>query len=687
MARRTPIERYRNLGIMAHIDAGKTTTTERILFYAGVNRSLGEVDAGTATMDWMEQEQERGITITSAATTAFWRGMDGALPEHRLNIIDTPGHVDFTVEVERSLRVLDGAVFVLCAVNGVQPQSETVWRQADRHGVPRLAFVNKMDRPGADFDRVLEQLHARLDARPVAMQLPLGREADFAGVIDLLSMQAWHWDDASLGRRIVRRDIPAALRAPAEAARERMVEAAAESSETLTDRYLLDGGLSDADVLAGLRAGTLLNRLVPVYCGAAFRNRGVQALLDGVLRMLPSPADRPPVVGTDADGAPLARAACDEAPFAALAFKAIGELVFVRVYAGVLRAGDRVRNPRTGAELTVGPLFQMHANESQRIDEVRAGDIAAIDGLAGVVTGDTLCDSAHPIVLERIAFPEPVIALAVESRTASEHQRMGAALGRLAAEDPSLRVRTDEESGQTIIAGMGELHLDVVVDRMRREFGIEAAVGKPQGAYRETVRQAARATGRFTLAGVMAGSWAEATLEIAPAPRGTGVSWQAYEAATPEDLAALEEGVQQITFSGPLAGFPLTDLRVRLLALHGQGELDVAIRRQAVVAAGRDAVRQASPVLLEPLMRVEVTTPDEYVGSVLGDLARRRGLLQATEETIAGCRVIAEVPLAEMFGYATALRSQTQGRATVSMQFDRYIEVPAAATERQRQPS
>ena len=687
MARTTPIERYRNIGIMAHIDAGKTTTTERILFYTGVSRRMGEVHEGTATMDWMEQEQERGITITSAAITAFWKGMDRSLPEHRLNIIDTPGHVDFTVEVERSLRVLDGAIFVLCAAAGVQSQSETVWRQADKYGVPRLAFVNKMDRPGADFDKVVAQLRARLGARPVPMQLPIGAEDGFEGVVDLLRMRAIYWDAESQGMAFDYRDIPAALREAAARAREAMVEAAAETSDALTEKYLDQGSLDDDEVLAGLRAGTLASTLTPVFCGAAFHNTGVQALLDGVIRFLPSPADRPPVRGVDEHDREAVRPAADDQPFCALAFKIMGDaplgpLTFFRVYSGRLSTGDVVYVPGKGRRERIGRILQMHANEHDEIREVCAGDIAAAVGLQDVTTGDTLCALGEVITLERIRFPTPVIAMAVEPRTDADRERMAQALDRLAAEDPSFQVRVDEESGQTVIAGMGELHLDILVDRMRREFQAEVNVGKPQVAYRETIRQAAVQEGLFAHPAGGHEPFARVVLELAPGARGSGFVFESVAPATAVPagfLPAVEQGVREAMVSAPLAGFPAVDLRVRLLdgAFHEVDSSDLAFR-VAAASAFREGFGKAAPVLLEPVMKVAVVAPDECVGDVMGDLSRRRAVLRGSEEAPSGIAVEARVPLADMFGYATALRSLTRGRATYTMEFDRYVEVPAS---------
>jgi elongation factor G len=688
VARTTPIERYRNIGIMAHIDAGKTTTTERILFYTGVSRRIGEVHEGAATMDWMEQEQERGITITSAATTVFWKGMDRSLPEHRFNIIDTPGHVDFTIEVERSLRVLDGAIFVLCAVGGVQSQSETVWHQANKYGVPRLAFVNKMDRTGADFDKVVAQLRSRLGANPVPMQLPIGAADDFEGVVDLLRMRAIYWDAESQGMRFEYREIPAGLQEAAARARSFMVESVAETSEALMDKYLEEGGLSDEEVMAGLRAGALASSLIPVFCGAAFRNTGVQALLDGVVHFLPSPADRPPVTGVDEGEREVSRTAADDQPFAALAFKImndapVGALTFVRVYSGRLAAGDLVYNPGKGRKERIGRLLQMHANEHDEIGEVCAGDIAAVVGLEDVTTGDTLCAVDDVITLERIGFPEPVIAMAVEPRTELDRERMVFALDRLAAEDPSFRVSLDEESGQTVIAGMGELHLDILVDRMRREFQVDAKVGKPQVAYRETVRQSVLQEGRFVLpAAGGKGQFARVVLELAPQSRGVGCVFESVVSAEVIPggcVRAVEQGVWDAIASGPLAGFPVVDVRVRLVdgTFHEVDSSETAFRIAGALAF-REGFGKAAPVLLEPVMRVEVVAPDDYVGDVMGDLSRRRGVLRGSEETPSGISIGALVPLGEMFGYATGLRSQTRGLATYTMEFDHYAEAPAS---------
>ena len=690
MARTTPIERYRNFGIMAHIDAGKTTTTERILFYTGVSRKIGEVHDGAATMDWMEQEQERGITITSAATTAFWKGMDRSLPEHRFNIIDTPGHVDFTIEVERSLRVLDGAVFVLCAVGGVQSQSETVWRQANKYSVPRLAFINKMDRTGADFDKVVAQLKERLEANPVPMQLPIGAEEDFVGVVDLMSMRAIYWDDASQGMQFEYRDIPPDLIEPARRARSFMVESAAETSEALMNKYLDEGDLSDQEVMAGLRAGTLAATLIPVFCGSAFKNKGVQAVLDAVIHFLPSPSDRPPVRGVDERDREDSRIAADDQPFAALAFKImidplIGALTFFRVYSGTLSAGDAVYNPGKGRKERIGRIMQMHANERDEIREVRAGDIAAAVGLKDVTTGDTLCASDHVITLERMTFPEPVIAMAVEPKTAADQERMGVALGRLAAEDPSFRVRIDPESGQTIIAGMGELHLDILVDRMRREFQVEAIVGKPQVAYRETIRRPVRQEGRFVRQSAGKGQFGHVVIELTPRERGQGYAFEnaIVGGAIPREyIPAIDRGVQEAMTSGPLAGFPVVDVGVRLVdgSFHEVDSSELAFRI-AASQAFKEAYGKAGATLLEPMMRVAVVTPDEHMGDVMGELSRRRGILRGSRDAGSVKAIDALVPLGEMFGYATSLRSLTQGRATYTMEFDHYAELPASMAE------
>jgi len=690
VARTTPIERYRNFGIMAHIDAGKTTTSERILFYTGLNHKLGETHDGSATMDWMEQEQERGITIQSAATTCFWRGMDQSFPQYRFNIIDTPGHVDFTIEVERSLRVLDGAVFVLCAVGGVQPQSETVWRQANKYKVPRLAFVNKMDRTGANFDKVMEQLRTRLGAYPVPMQVPIGAEDNFEGVIDLLKMKAIYWDPASQGTTFEYRDIPDNLKAKAEEARSFMIEAAAEANEELMDKYLEGGELSEAEIIAGLRERTIRVEIVPAFCGSAFKNKGVQAMLDGVVHLLPSPVDRPAVQGVDESENPATRVASDDAPFSALAFKImtdpfVGSLTFIRVYSGVLTSGDQVYNPVKGKKERIGRLLQMHSNQRNEIKEVRAGDIAAAVGLKDVATGDTLSDPGNVITLERMAFPEPVIEMAVEPKTKSDQEKMGVALGRLAQEDPSFRVKTDEESGQTIIAGMGELHLEIIVDRLRREFNVEAQVGKPQVAYRETIRKAVKQEGKFVRQSGGRGQYGHVVLEIEPLERGAGYVFEnaIVGGVVPKEyVPAVDKGIQEAMASGVMAGFPVVDLKVRLVdgSYHEVDSNEMAFKIAGSMGF-KEGFMKANPVLLEPIMKVEVVTPEEYMGDVMGDLSRRRGVLQGSDDSPSGKIINAHVPLGEMFGYATSLRSMSQGRATFTMEFDHYAEAPANIAE------
>jgi elongation factor G len=685
VARTTPIERYRNFGIMAHIDAGKTTTTERILFYTGVNHKIGEVHEGAATMDWMEQEQERGITITSAATTCFWKGMDMSFPEHRFNIIDTPGHVDFTIEVERSLRVLDGAVFVLCAVGGVQPQSETVWRQANKYGVPRLAFVNKMDRTGADFGKVVSQLKARLGANPVPMQMPIGAEDNFEGVVDLIKMKAIYWDVEAQGTKFEYRDIPAHLVKDCEKARSFMVEAAAETSEELMNKYLEEGELSEEEIMAGIRAGTLATSLIPVFCGTAFKNKGVQAMLDAVIRYLPAPSDRPPVKGIDEDDKEASRSAGDNEPFSALAFKImtdpfVGSLSFFRVYSGTLNSGDTVFNPVKGKKERVGRILQMHANQRDEIKEVRAGDIAAAVGLKDVTTGDTLCAPGDVITLERMVFPEPVIAMAVEPKTKSDQEKMGLALSRLAQEDPSLRVRTDEESGQTIIAGMGELHLEIIVDRMKREFNVEANVGKPQVAYRETIRKSVKQDGKFVRQSGGKGQYGHVVLEIEPQERGAGYIFEnaTVGGSVPKEyVPAVDKGIREAMQNGILAGFPIVDVKVRLVdgSYHEVDSNEMAFKIAGSMGF-KEGFQKANPVLLEPIMKVEVVTPEDYMGDVMGDLSRRRGILQGSDDSPSGKVINALVPLGEMFGYATSMRSMSQGRATFTMEFDHYAEAP-----------
>ena len=690
MARETPIERYRNIGIMAHIDAGKTTTTERILFYTGVNHKIGEVHAGAATMDWMEQEQERGITITSAATTCFWRGMDTTMPQHRFNIIDTPGHVDFTIEVERSLRVLDGAVFVLCAVGGVQPQSETVWRQANKYGVPRVAFVNKMDRAGANFDKVVDQLKTRLGARPVPMQVPIGAEDAFEGVVDLLKMKQIVWDVKSQGMQFEYAEIPAGLLAKATKAREFMVESAAEGEDELMNKYLDDGELTEEEILRGLRKGTIAAKIIPVYCGSAFKNKGVQAMLDGVVHLLPSPIDRPDVRGILEDETEAFRKPGDKEPFSALAFKIatdpfVGTLTFFRVYSGTLNKGDFLYNPIKDRKERIGRLVQMHANDRKEIDEVCAGDIAAAVGLKDVTTGETLCDLNNIITLERMVFPEPVIAMAIEPKTKVDQEKMGIALGRLAQEDPSFRVRSDEESGQTIIAGMGELHLEIIVDRMKREFNVEANVGKPQVAYRETIRTAVRQDSKFVRQSGGRGQYGHVVLEIEPLERGSGFIFEnkIVGGVVPKEyIPAVEKGLRETIGTGVYAGFPVVDIKVSLVdgSYHDVDSNEMAFKMAASMGF-KDGTRKANPVLLEPIMKVEVVSPEDYIGDVMGDISRRRGLLQGSDESASGKVINSLVPLGEMFGYATSLRSMSQGRATFTMEFDHYAEAPTNVAE------
>ncbi|MGV6826732.1 MAG: elongation factor G [bacterium] len=693
MARSTPIDRYRNIGIMAHIDAGKTTTTERILYYTGVSHKIGEVHDGAATMDWMEQEQERGITITSAATTCFWRGMGSNFKQHRINIIDTPGHVDFTIEVERSLRVLDGAVFVLCAVGGVEPQSETVWRQANRYGVPRMAFVNKMDRMGADYFRVVDQLQERLGATAVPVQVPIGAEEDFAGVIDLVKMKAIIWSTENMGVEFSYEDIPADLQETCEKWREHMVEAAAEANDEMMEKYLETGELSEEEILEGLRVRTLALDIVPVTVGSAFKNKGVQAMLDKVIELMPSPIDVPAIKGTldDKDGSEAERHSSDDEPFAALAFKIatdpyVGSLTFFRVYSGVLRSGDSILNPVKGKKERIGRILQMHSNSREEIKEVRAGDIAAAVGLKDVTTGDTLCDIKAPITLERMEFPEPVISVAVEPRTKADQEKMGVALSKLAQEDPSFRVTTDDESGQTIISGMGELHLDIIVDRMKREFDVEANVGAPQVAYRESIRKAVEAEGKFIRQSGGRGQYGHVVLRIEPLKD----SDENYEFVNEivggvvprEYIPAVDKGIEEALQGGVLAGFPMMNVRATLIdgSYH-----DVDSNEQAFKIAGSMGLKagalEADPALLEPMMSVEVVTPEEYMGDVIGDLNSRRGMVQGMEDGPSGKIVSAEVPLAEMFGYATDLRGATQGRANYSMEFAKYSEVPGSIAD------
>ena len=691
MARITPIEHYRNIGIMAHIDAGKTTTTERILYYTGVSHKIGEVHDGAATMDWMEQEQERGITITSAATTCFWNGMAQQFPLHRINIIDTPGHVDFTIEVERSLRVLDGAVGVFCAVGGVEPQSETVWRQANKYEVPRLAFVNKMDRAGANFIRVVEQIKERLGSNAVPIQLPIGAEDNFSGVVDLIRMRAIYWDEATLGMKFEERDIPAEMRDECAFWREQMVATAAESVDTLTEKYLESGDLDEEDIVTGLRAGTLANDVVPVLCGSAFKNKGVQAVLDAVVELMPAPTDVKPIKGLLEDGTEALRPSSDDEPFAALAFKIatdpfVGTLTFFRVYSGVINSGDSIYNSTKSKKERVGRILQMHANSREEIKEVRAGDIAAAVGLKDVTTGETLCASKDVITLERMEFPDPVIAVAVEPRTKADQEKMGVALTKLAAEDPSFRVSTDSESGQTIIAGMGELHLDIIVDRMRREFDVEANVGKPQVAYRETIRKLVeKAEGKFIKQSGGRGQYGHVVFRMEPGTPGAGFEFvnEIVGGTIPKEfIPAVEKGVAEQMNNGVIAGYPMLDVKVTLYdgSYHDVDSSEVAFKISASMGF-KDGAKRADPVLLEPVMSVEIVTPDEYVGPVNGDVSRRRGILQGTEDSASGKIIRAEVPLSEMFGYSTDLRSATQGRATYSMEFSRYVAAPNNVAE------
>ncbi len=692
MARQTPISRYRNIGISAHIDAGKTTTSERILFYTGVNHKIGEVHDGAATMDWMEQEQERGITITSAATTAFWRGMEMQWEPYRLNIIDTPGHVDFTVEVERSMRVLDGACMVYCAVGGVQPQSETVWRQANKYRVPRLAFVNKMDRTGANFFKVYDQMKKRLQANPVPIVVPIGAEDQFEGVVDLIKMKAIIWDDKSQGMKFEYQDIPANLQATAEEWREKMIESAAEASEELMNKYLEEGTLSEEDIIAGLRQRTIACEVQPMLCGTAFKNKGVQRMLDAVVQFLPAPTDIPPVPGFDLDDKEITREASDDAPFSALAFKImtdpyVGQLTFLRVYSGVLNSGDTVLNSVKNKKERIGRLLQMHANERKEIKFVEAGDIAAAVGLKDVTTGDTLCATDAPIILERMEFPEPVISQAVEPKTKADQEKMALALNRLAQEDPSFRVRTDEESGQTIISGMGELHLEILVDRMKREFNVEATVGKPQVAYRETIRSVVEnAECKFAKQSGGRGQYGHVVLKLEPLEPGKGFEFvDAIKGGVVprEYIPAVEKGVEDTLKAGVLAGFPVVDVKVTLhFGSYHEVDSNENAFKMAASMAFKDGMRKANPVLLEPIMAVEVETPEEKMGDVMGDLSSRRGVIQGMDDLVGGGKSIkAEVPLAEMFGYATQLRSLTQGRATYTMEFKHYAEAPRNVAE------
>ncbi|MHB1281604.1 MAG: elongation factor G [Acidithiobacillus sp.] len=691
MARTTPIERYRNIGIMAHIDAGKTTTTERILFYTGVSHKIGEVHEGTAVMDWMAQEQERGITITSAATTCFWKGMDGQRAEHRINIIDTPGHVDFTIEVERSLRVLDGAMAVFCAVGGVQPQSETVWRQANKYKVPRIAFVNKMDRQGANFKRVVEQIATKLRGNPIPIQLPIGEEDHFSGVIDLMKMKSINWDDALQGTRFTEEEIPAALQADAEAARHFMVEAIADADEGVMIKYLEGEEISVKELQAALRRATIAGAVVPVLCGSAFKNKGVQAALDAVLDYLPSPVDIKPVEGTHPDnGAEIVRAADDSEPFSALAFKIatdpfVGQLTFFRVYSGVLTAGSTVLNPGRDQKERIGRVLQMHANERHEIKEVFAGDIAAAVGLKTAYTGDTLCDLTKPIALEQMEFPEPVIHVAVEPKTKADQEKMGVALGKLAQEDPSFRVRTDQESGQTIISGMGELHLEIIVDRMKREFGVEATVGAPQVAYRETIRKMVESEGKFVRQSGGRGQYGHVWLRLEPLEPGSGFIFEngVVGGTVPKEfINPTEKGVEEALENGIIAGFPVVDVKVTLFdgSYHDVDSSEAAFKIAGSMGFKAGAAK-ANPVLLEPIFAVEVVTPEEYMGDIIGDINSRRGMMQGMEDEAGAKMIRCEVPLAEMFGYATTVRSLSQGRATYTMQFEKYMEVPGHVAE------
>ena len=691
MARKTPIQHYRNIGISAHIDAGKTTTTERILFYTGVSHKIGEVHDGAATMDWMEQEQERGITITSAATTCFWKGMDNSYPQHRFNIIDTPGHVDFTIEVERSMRVLDGACMVYCAVGGVQPQSETVWRQANKYKVPRLAFVNKMDRTGANFFKVVTQMQTRLRANPIPLVIPIGAEEGFVGVVDLIKMKAIIWDEASQGMKFEYKDIPADLLELANEWRAKMVETAAEASEDLMNQYLENGELTEEQIILGIRTRTIACEIQPMLCGSAFKNKGVQRMLDAVIMFLPSPVDIPDVTGETEEGVPASRKADDNESFSALAFKLmtdpfVGQLTFVRVYSGVLKKGDTVYNPIRGKKERIGRIVQMHANERQEVDEILAGDIAACIGLKDVTTGESLCDPSKPIILERMIFPEPVIHVAVEPKTKVDQEKMGIALGRLAAEDPSFRVHTDEESGQTIMSGMGELHLEILVDRMKREFGVEANVGAPQVAYREAIRKPVEVEGKYAKQTGGRGQYGHVWIKMEPNETGKGFEFiDAIKGGTVprEFIPAVEKGLRESLPSGVLAGFPVVDVKITLFdgSYHDVDSNENAFKMAASMAF-KDAMRKASPVLLEPMMSVEVETPEDYTGTVMGDLSSRRGMVQGMDDMIGGGKTVkAEVPLSEMFGYSTSLRSATQGRATYTMEFKHYTEAPKSVAE------
>ncbi|MGR8979367.1 MAG: elongation factor G [Gammaproteobacteria bacterium] len=691
MARKTAIERYRNIGIMAHIDAGKTTTTERILYYTGVSHKIGEVHDGAATMDWMEQEQERGITITSAATTCFWSGMEKQFPQHRINIIDTPGHVDFTIEVERSLRVLDGACAVFCAVGGVEPQSETVWRQANKYKVPRIVFVNKMDRSGADFLRVIEQIKTRLGSQAVPMQLPIGAEEKFEGVVDLVKMKAIYWEEANMGMSFVEKEIPGDMLEQCRRWRSRMVEAAAEANEELMEKYLQEEYLTEEEIRQGIRQLTIANKIAPAFCGSAFKNKGVQAMLDAVIEYLPAPTDIEAIKGVLEDGETEAeRPAKDDAPFSALAFKIatdpfVGTLVFFRVYSGVLNSGDSIYNSVKHKRERIGRIVQLHANSREEVKEVCAGDIAAAIGLKDVTTGDSLCDAKDIIVLERMDFPDPVISVAVEPKTKADQEKMTIALGKLAQEDPSFRVNTDEESGQIIISGMGELHLEIIVDRMKREFNVVANVGAPQVAYRETIRKSVEQEGKFVRQSGGRGQYGHVWLRIEPQEAGSGyqfVNGIVGGVVPKEYIPAVDKGIQEQLKSGVLAGYPVLDVRVTLFdgSYHDVDSSELAFKIAGSMGF-RDGARKADPVLLEPIMKVEVVTPEDYMGDVVGDINRRRGIIQGMEDTPSGKTIVCEVPLAEMFGYATDLRSATQGRATYTMQFEKYDEVPAGIAE------
>ncbi|MGA0344365.1 MAG: elongation factor G [Arenicellales bacterium] len=691
MPRQTPLDRYRNIGIMAHIDAGKTTTTERILFYTGISHKIGEVHDGNAVMDWMEQEQERGITITSAATTCFWSGMDKNYPEHRINIIDTPGHVDFTIEVERSLRVLDGAVGVFCAVGGVEPQSETVWRQADKYHVPRMCFVNKMDRTGANFFRVVDQIRNRLGANAICLQVPIGAEDQFEGVVDLIKMKAIYWDEETRGTKFEERDIPADLVDQCQELREKLVEVAAESTEELMEKYLEDGDLSADEIKTALRQRTIANEVVLVTCGSAFKNKGVQAMLDAVIDYMPNPTEVPAIRGVlEDEQTEEERPSSDNAPFAALGFKImtdpfVGQLVFFRVYSGVVKSGDSVYNPVKGKKDRIGRILQMHANSREELKEVRAGDIAAAVGIKAITTGDTLCDPDHVITLERMEFPEPVISQAVEPKTKADQEKMGVALGKLAQEDPSFRVRTDEESGQTIISGMGELHLEIIIDRLKREFSVEANVGKPQVAYRETLNGSVEQEHKYAKQSGGRGQYGHVYIRVEPQERGKGFEFvDAIKGGVVprEYIPAVQKGVVEAMESGIVAGYPVIDVKVTLYdgSYHDVDSSEHAFRAAAIMAF-REASAKAKPVLLEPIMRVEVVTPEEYMGGITGDLNSRRGMISEMEDVPSGKIVRAEVPLSEMFGYATSLRSASQGRATYSMEFSQYLPAPSSVTE------